>query len=88
MSAVGGWEVAGPVRAAFNILNGKVIGSCLPRHIGKEFIRFLHRLEREVPAELDIYTSAVSGFARSKKPSGCILQLAEEIVPFKGRILS
>jgi transposase len=41
--------------AAFNILNGKVIGSCLPRHRGKEFIRFLHQLEKEVPAELDIH---------------------------------
>lgn len=41
--------------AAFNILNGKVIGSCLPRHRGKEFIKFLHQLEREVPAELDIH---------------------------------
>jgi transposase len=41
--------------AAFNILNGKVIGTCLPRHRGKEFIRFLHQLEKEVPAELDIH---------------------------------
>ena len=41
--------------AAFNILNGKVIGSCLPRHRGKEFIRFLNQLEKEVPAELDIH---------------------------------
>jgi len=41
--------------AAFNILNGKVMGSCLPRHRGKEFIRFLNRLEKEVPADLDIH---------------------------------
>ena len=41
--------------AAFNILNGKVIGSCLPRHRGKEFIRFLNRLEKQVPPELDIH---------------------------------
>ena len=41
--------------AAFNILNGKVIGSCLPRHRGKEFIRFLHQLEKQVPPELDIH---------------------------------
>jgi hypothetical protein len=38
--------------AAFNILNGKVIGSCLPRHRGKEFIKFLNQLEKDVPAEL------------------------------------
>jgi transposase len=41
--------------AAFNILNGKVIGSCLPRHRGKEFIKFLNQLEKEVPTELDIH---------------------------------
>src|SRR5580692_8516007 len=41
--------------AAFNILNGKVIGNCLPRHRGKEFIRFLNQLEKEVPLELDIH---------------------------------
>jgi transposase len=41
--------------AAFNILNGKVIGSCLPRHRSKEFIKFLNQLEKEVSAELDIH---------------------------------
>jgi len=41
--------------AAFNILNGKVIGSCLPRHRGQEFLRFLNQLEKEVPPELDIH---------------------------------
>jgi transposase len=41
--------------AAFNILNGKVIGSCLPRHRGKEFIKFLHQLEQQVPPELDLH---------------------------------
>ena len=41
--------------AAFNILNGKVIGSCLPRHRGKEFLKFLNQLEKEVPADLDVH---------------------------------
>jgi len=41
--------------AAFNILNGKVIGSCLPRHRGKEFIKFLNQLEAQVPPDLDIH---------------------------------
>jgi len=41
--------------AACNILNGKVIGSCLPRHRSQEFIKFLNQLEKEVPAELDIH---------------------------------
>lgn len=41
--------------AAFNILNGKVIGSCLPRHRGREFVRFLHQLEKEVPPGLEVH---------------------------------
>lgn len=41
--------------AAFNILNGKVIGSCLPRHRAKEFIRFLNQLEREVPPDQEVH---------------------------------
>ena len=41
--------------AAFNILNGKVIGHCLPRHRGREFLKFLRELEKEVPSELDIH---------------------------------
>jgi transposase len=41
--------------AAFNILNGKVIGSCLPRHRAKEFIRFLNHLEKEVPPDREIH---------------------------------
>jgi len=41
--------------AAFNILNGKVIGSCLPRHRGSEFVKFLTQVEREVPTDLDVH---------------------------------
>lgn len=41
--------------AAFNILNGKVIGSCLPRHRGREFARFLTQLEQAVPVDLEIH---------------------------------
>jgi len=41
--------------AAFNIMNGKVIGTCLPRQRGNEFVKFLNQLEKDVPAELDIH---------------------------------
>jgi transposase len=41
--------------AAFNILNGKVIGSCLARHRGRDFVRFLRQLEKEVPPELEVH---------------------------------
>ncbi len=41
--------------AAFNILTGKVIGTCQPRHRGREFVKFLQHLEQEVPPELEIH---------------------------------
>jgi transposase len=41
--------------AAFNILNGKVIGSCQPRHRAKEFVQFLNQLEKQVPADQEVH---------------------------------
>jgi putative transposase len=41
--------------AAFNILNGKVIGTCQPRHRSREFVRFLNHLEKQLAPELDIH---------------------------------
>jgi transposase len=41
--------------AALSLLDGQVIGECLPRHRSKEFIRFLEKVERETPAELDLH---------------------------------
>ena len=41
--------------AAFNILNGKVIGNSLPRHRGKEFAKFLKQVEEQVPPDLDVH---------------------------------
>src|ERR687898_29115 len=36
--------------AAFNVLDGTVIGRCMQRHRHQEFIRFLNAVERAVPA--------------------------------------
>jgi len=41
--------------AAFNILNGKVIGTCQQRHRSAEFIRFLNHLESQVPSDQEIH---------------------------------
>jgi len=41
--------------AALNILDGKVIGSCFPRHRHVEFLKFLRMVDREVPKGLDIH---------------------------------
>ena len=41
--------------AAFNILNGKVIGTCQERHRSREFIRFLNHLEKQVPVGQEVH---------------------------------
>ncbi len=41
--------------AALNVLEGKVIGSCYPRHRNVEFLKFLRQIDREVPQDLAIH---------------------------------
>jgi len=41
--------------AALNILDGRVIGECMPRHRHQEFLRFLRRLDREFPKDLGLH---------------------------------
>lgn len=41
--------------AALNVANGKVIGECHRRHRGKEFLAFMNRLDKEIPAHLDVH---------------------------------
>jgi len=41
--------------AAFNILTGKVIGTCQARHRGREFVKFLQHLEQAVPPDLEVH---------------------------------
>jgi transposase len=41
--------------AAFNILNGKVIGTCQDRHRSREFVRFLNHLEAQLPPDREIH---------------------------------
>ena len=41
--------------AALNLLDGTVIGECHSRHRHQEFLKFLRRLEREVPKGLDLH---------------------------------
>ena len=41
--------------AAFNILNGKVIGACQDRHRSREFISFLNHLEAQLPPDQDVH---------------------------------
>jgi len=41
--------------AALDVLTGKVIGRCLPRHRHTEFLKFLRTIDREVPKGLQIH---------------------------------
>ncbi len=41
--------------AALEILEGKVIGQCFPRHRHQEFLRFLRRLDDEFPEKLKLH---------------------------------
>ncbi len=41
--------------AALDVLTGKVIGQCLPRHRHEQFLKFLTAIDREVPAGLQIH---------------------------------
>jgi len=41
--------------AALNVLEGKVIGQCLPRHRHQEFLQFLRRLDRQFPREFPLH---------------------------------
>jgi hypothetical protein len=41
--------------AALSVLDGKVIGQCVPRHRHQEFLKFLRRLDQEFPEELTLH---------------------------------
>jgi len=41
--------------AAMNVLEGKVLGACFPRHRHIEFLKFLRAINREVSGNLDIH---------------------------------
>lgn len=53
--------------AAFDVLEGKVIGRCMQRHRHQEFIRFLNAVEREVPADKAVH-AILDNYATHKHP--------------------
>src|SRR6476659_2504660 len=53
--------------AALNMLDGKVIGDCMPRHRHQEFIRFLNKIDAETPSNLDLHL-IVDNYATHKHP--------------------
>lgn len=53
--------------AALNVLDGRVIGQCMQRHRHQEFIRFLNRIERDVPAGKLVHV-ILDNYATHKHP--------------------
>ena len=53
--------------AAFNVLDGTVIGRCMHKHRHQEFIRFLNTIERGVPADKAIH-AILDNYATHKHP--------------------
>ena len=53
--------------AALSMLDGKVIGDCMPRHRHQEFIRFLNKIDAETPSNLDLHL-IVDNYATHKHP--------------------
>ena len=53
--------------AALNLLDGSVIGQCMQRHRHQEFIRFLNRIERDIPAGKLVHV-VLDNYATHKHP--------------------
>jgi transposase len=53
--------------AALNVLDGSVMGQCMQRHRHQEFIRFLNRIEAEVPAGKLVHV-ILDNYAAHKHP--------------------
>jgi transposase len=53
--------------AAMEMLEGRVIGQCLPRHRHQEFLRFLKRLDAEFPDDLELHL-ILDNYATHKQP--------------------
>jgi len=54
--------------AALDVLTGTVIGQCLPRHRHEEFLKFLRKIEREVPNGLQVHLIC-DNYATHKHPN-------------------
>lgn len=53
--------------AALSLLDGNVIGDCMPRHRHQEFIRFLKKIDAETPPHLDLHL-IVDNYGTHKHP--------------------
>ena len=54
--------------AALNMLDGTVIGACYQRHRSEEFLKFLRKIDRDTPKELDLHLIA-DNYGTHKHPT-------------------
>lgn len=54
--------------AALDVATGEVIHDCMPRHRHQEFLKFLRKMERRVPVELDVHV-ILDNYATHKHPA-------------------
>jgi len=54
--------------AALNMLDGTVIGQCMPRHRHRQFLRFLKTIDKQTPAHLDLHLT-VDNYSTHKTPA-------------------
>lgn len=54
--------------AALNVLDGKVIGQCQPRHTHAEWLKFLRKIDRQTPKEKTLHLIA-DNYATHKHPA-------------------
>ena len=43
------------LRVLQGYMDGKVIGTCYPRHRHEEFLKFLRKIDREMPSDMDVH---------------------------------
>jgi transposase len=53
--------------AAIELAEGRLIGTCMPRHRHQEWIKFLKQIDKETPAELDLHLIA-DNYSTHKHP--------------------
>jgi len=53
--------------AAIELAEGRLIGSCMPRHRHQEWICFLNQIDRETPADLELHL-VVDNYSTHKHP--------------------
>lgn len=53
--------------AALNMLDGTVIGQCMPRHRSQEFVKFLNTIDKQTPADLELHL-IVDNYGTHKSP--------------------